>query len=107
MFTQREIEQIVIDLLNRLGFNSDFAEWLRDLDTRRTRLRGVTNLDISQNRALVLITKAAKIQRYLVRETELRLDEDLNDAIGFGIQAITNWDYEEAIEGLPNFSDSS
>ena len=107
MFTQREIEQIVIDLLNRLGFNSNLAKWLRDLDTRRTRLRGLTNLDISQDRALALITKAAKIQRYLVRETDLRLDEDLNDAIGFGIQAITGWDYDRAIEGLPNFSDSS
>ena len=107
MFTQREIEQIIIDLLNNEGFHSNIAKWLRELDTCRSRLRSLTNLDISRDRALALITKTAKILRYLVRETDLRTDEDLNDAIGFGIQAITNWDYEEAIEGLPNFSDSS
>ena len=107
MLTQQEIETIVVDLLNRLGFTSPLVNWLRDLDTRRIHLRREESLEISENLATVLIQKVAKIQKRLVQETELRLEEELNVAIESAIQAIIEWDYDRATDGLPNLSDSS
>jgi len=91
-----EIEEIAYGLLNEYGPNCSLADWCRDLDEDRGKLRGSTDLNAAEDLATRVFATLVEVQTELVRATILRQEEDIKIAIEVLTAAVIDWDYNDA-----------
>ena len=80
MLSHEEIDDIITDLLESVGIDSNFCKIIRDLSRARFQLADSTEDDSGQ-KARKVISALAKVQRRLVEETDLRQERELATGI--------------------------
>ena len=96
MLSHEEIDDIITDLLESVGIDSNFCKIIRDLRSARFQLAGSTEDDSGQKTRKV-ISALAKVQRSLVEETDLRQERELATGIKLAAEKIEYADYLESI----------
>ena len=101
MLSHEEVDEIIRDLLESVGIESNFCKIIRELSSARHRLAGSTEDDSGQ-KAKKVIAALAKVQRRLVEETDLRQEQE----VATGIELATEYTEDaDQLEAYP--SDSS
>lgn len=96
MLSHDKILEIVDGLLGSLRINSRICNLIRNLNSARGELE--SSPDNSGELAISVINLLARVQRELVRDTELRQEEELKIAIQLATDSIERLDYVEAVE---------
>ena len=108
MLTQGERDVISDVLENFLATQRPrgaFYNWIRKLNDDKDSWR-LTDYECEEL-VIKVIKRTAKVHVRLVEGTPLRRAEELNYAVELAINWITQFDYEVAVDGLPNLSTSS
>ena len=96
MLSHEEVDEIIRDLLESVGIDSNFCKIIRELSSARHRLAGSTEDDSGQ-KAKKVISALAKVQRRLVEETDLRQEQELATGIELATGYIADADHLASI----------